>query len=196
LIDGLKPDYNTSPIAGSQLGYRHSEETRAKLRAARARNGFSPMKGRKHTPETLAKISESRKGKGSGPMTQERRDKIGLAHKGRIITKEQRSKISLALTGKKQSKETIEKRRAKLIGRKMPPGFSEAASKRMTGYICSSERNIKNGMARAKLSDNQVVEIRMRYSRGEKQIDLAKIFDIDPASISEIVNRKTYRWVQ
>jgi len=99
LIDGLKPDYNTCPIAGSRLGSKHSDETREKLRAARARNGFSPMKGRKHTPESLAKISANRKGKSSGPMTQERRDKIGAAHKGRIVTKEQREKISRTLTG-------------------------------------------------------------------------------------------------
>lgn len=99
LIDGLNPDYNTSPIAGSQLGYRHSEETRAKLRAARARNGFSPMKGRKHTPETLKKISEGRKGKGGGPRSPERLAKISAALKGRPVTTEMRERISKTLTG-------------------------------------------------------------------------------------------------
>lgn len=99
LIDGLKPDYNTSPTAGSQLGYRHTEETRRKMSVARRRNPSSPRKGMKHTPETLKKISESRKGKGGGPRSPERLAKISAALKGRVIPHEVRERISKTLTG-------------------------------------------------------------------------------------------------
>lgn len=99
LLDGLSPEYNTSPTAGSQLGYRHTDETRKKMREARARNGFSPMKGRRHTAESIKKISESRKGKGCGPRSAERLAKISAALKGRVITQEMRDRISKTLTG-------------------------------------------------------------------------------------------------
>lgn len=79
LIDGLKPDYNTSPTAGSQLGYRHTEETRRKMSVARRRNPSSPRKGMRHTPETLAKLSESRKGKGTGARPEEVRLKVAAS---------------------------------------------------------------------------------------------------------------------
>jgi len=77
-LDAWSPEYNTAPVAGSQLGYRHSTDSRRRMSAAR-RKDFSPMKGRKHTPEALAKISANRKGKGGGPRTPERLAKIAAA---------------------------------------------------------------------------------------------------------------------
>ena len=42
-MDALKPEYNKAPAAGSPLGFKHSEETRAKLSAIR--------KGKKRSEE-------------------------------------------------------------------------------------------------------------------------------------------------
>lgn len=84
LIDGLNPDYNTAPTAGSMAGYKHTDETRRKMSAARRRNPSSPRKGMKHTPETLKKISESRKGKGPKFHSQER---IKKARDGMVKSK-------------------------------------------------------------------------------------------------------------
>lgn len=100
LIDGLKPEYNTNPTAGSMLGFKHSEESRAKMQASRMAYDFSYWRGKTRSEETKAKISASRKGKGGGPRSPERLAKISAALKGRIITDEQRAKISQALTGK------------------------------------------------------------------------------------------------
>lgn len=97
-MDAYQPEYNIVPKAGSQLGYKHSEETRKRMSASRAKD-FSPMTGKKHSDETKAKISTSRKGKGGGPRSEERLAKISAALKGRIITDEQRKKISQTLTG-------------------------------------------------------------------------------------------------
>ena len=77
-IDAYRPEYNAAPVAGSQLGYRHTKETRARMSASR-RKDFSPMKGRKHTAEARAKMSANRKGKGGGPRTPERLAKIAAA---------------------------------------------------------------------------------------------------------------------
>src|SRR4051812_49703697 len=43
--------YNFNPTAGSSLGYKHTEEVRAKISEAKT--------GKSHTPETLAKMSDS-----------------------------------------------------------------------------------------------------------------------------------------
>jgi group I intron endonuclease len=50
-MDLLSPQYNILKIAGSSLGYKHSEEARAK------------MKKKKHSEETKKKMSEAHKGK-------------------------------------------------------------------------------------------------------------------------------------
>jgi group I intron endonuclease len=196
LIDGLRPDYNTAPTAGSQLGYRHTEDSRRKMSFARRRNPSSPRKGMKHTAETLAKLSESRKGKGTGPRSAEWKRNIGLSQKGKVVSQEARAKIADKLRGHVQSAETIAKRVEKLRGRKMPKGFAEAASLRMTGYKCSEAHCVSIGKAKAKLTDEQVREIRARRAQGEKRGSLAVEFNIDPASITNIVKQLSYKWVE
>lgn len=68
-IDFEKPLYNTAPHAGTQLGVKLSDETRAKMSSVRY--GKSPSEetrekmsawqiGRKRSPETCKKISESK----------------------------------------------------------------------------------------------------------------------------------------
>lgn len=53
-MDIFKPDYNINPTAGSLLGFRHYEETKARMREEKL--------GRKHSEETLDKMSVSKKG--------------------------------------------------------------------------------------------------------------------------------------
>jgi group I intron endonuclease len=60
-IDLLKPEYNTLKIAGSSLGFKHSEETIAKISAAK-KGAKHPMFGKTHSVETIKKISEAKKG--------------------------------------------------------------------------------------------------------------------------------------
>ncbi len=64
-IDRLKPEYNILKVAGSTLGYKHTEETLAKLR------------GRKFSPETLAKMRNRK-------LTEEHKRKIGIAMKAAV----------------------------------------------------------------------------------------------------------------
>jgi group I intron endonuclease len=58
-LDLLQPEYNVLLTAGSSLGFKHTEEARAKIIAAR--------KGKKHSKETLLKLAAAREGK-KNPM--------------------------------------------------------------------------------------------------------------------------------
>lgn len=193
-MDAHKPEYNCAPVAGSQLGYRHSEESRRRMSESRPKD-FSPMAGKKHTETTRAKISAARKGKGGGPRSPERLKKIGDAHRGRSKSAEHRAKISATLMGHKQSPAQIEKRAQKLRGRKMPLGFAEAASERMRGVKLSAKHRSSIGKSIAKLTDDQVREIRARRGAGELRASLAAEFKIDAASITNLMARKSYAWV-
>ena len=61
---------------------------------------------RKMTQATKDKISKALKGRGKGiPLFEETKIKIGLIHKGKIVSQETREKIRLANTGKKRTEE-------------------------------------------------------------------------------------------
>lgn len=61
---------------------------------------------RKMTQETKDKISKALKGQGKGiPLLEETKIKIGLIHKGKIVSKETREKMRLANKGKKRTEE-------------------------------------------------------------------------------------------
>lgn len=193
-FDAFKPEYNACPTAGSQLGRKHSPEARAKMSASRPKD-FSPMKGRQHTEETKARISATKSGVINGPHSEETKAKISAAHKGREKSLEHRAKIAATLKGHVQSAEQIEKRAQKLRGRKMDPSFGENIRARMLGTKCSPERREANGRAKAKLTDEQVRQIRARKLAGAKSGDLAKEYGVDPSVVSDITRNKSYKWV-
>jgi len=63
-IDLLKPGYNILQKAGSLLGFKHSEETLAKMKERKhSEETLAKMKERKHSEETRAKISIAKAGK-------------------------------------------------------------------------------------------------------------------------------------
>lgn len=80
-IDILKPEYNKQLIAGSPLGTKHSNETKAKMSAWQI--------GRKLSEETKLKQSK--------------------ASKGKLKSIEHKQKLAIVNLGKKQSREIIEK---------------------------------------------------------------------------------------
>lgn len=109
--------YNVAATAGSSLGVKHSQETRAKLSIAMRGNkhalGVKPSaetrarlsaagKGRKKSAEHRAKISASQKGK---KISVEARFRVSAANKGRKLSDTLREKISAALKGREFSAE-------------------------------------------------------------------------------------------
>ena len=67
-------------------------------------------------------------------------------------------------------------------------------------YLGTAQDNsndaVRRGRTNRKLSDDQVREIRRRWADGEKQVDLAREFGVQPPAISRIVHRKRRPYVE
>ena len=97
------------------LGYKHTEETKRKIREMRSKQ-IPPGLGKRHSEETKKKISESNKGKHFHKHTEETRRKISETIKklglkppsnlGKKHSRETKQRMSEARKGKKSSKET------------------------------------------------------------------------------------------
>jgi group I intron endonuclease len=115
-IDGSAVPYNTNKRAGSgpRPGYRHTSESKLKMRQARL--------GKTHTPEAKAKLSAYRTGR-PNPVQAD-------ALRGRKLSEETKAKMSAAKLGKHVSEETRAKLAAINTGRQVTWGASISASKR------------------------------------------------------------------
>ena len=85
LMDSYKPEYNLSPTAANTLGYKHSEETKLKLKEAWKNRSAPSEETRKRTSESSKRSWAERRLKGTdriGPLSEEIKKKIGLAIKG------------------------------------------------------------------------------------------------------------------
>jgi len=99
-MDNTESVFNVTPAAGSSLGYRHTEETRAKMRVIK-------QSMRPWTTEERAAISARMKGVPNSP---EHCANMSKALKGRVITPEWRANISAATKGRPHSPEHVAKR--------------------------------------------------------------------------------------
>lgn len=112
--------YNVNPVAGSNLGRKFSEETRARMSVARkgkpCPRGAASRTGRHATPEHRVKISIALKGKKKAPKHCK---SLSLSATGRILSEDTKKKMSASRVGKKQSQQTIAKRiNSRLHGKK------------------------------------------------------------------------------
>lgn len=130
-IDTLQPTYNVYPLAGSPLGYKHSEETRAKMKA-NAQGRPSPMEGKHHSEDSRAKIGKAREGKPN------------IARRGKALSPEHRAKLSEAKTGKSLSEEHRQAISEATKGKKKPEGMGTNLRAFLTGRKHSEERIAKN----------------------------------------------------
>ena len=130
-IDALRPVLNVAPIAGSNLGYRHTEETKARFHERK--------KARRDTPACLAGYAAKR----GVPLSDEHRAKVQAAKIGAKRSDAARASMSAAQIGKKQSAETIEKRVSKLRGKPRPPHVIEAMAAANRGRVVSEEQKAK-----------------------------------------------------
>lgn len=100
--------FNIAPVAGSQYGYRHTEDAKCKIRLAHT--------GRKVSEPTRNKMRAAAKAR----CTPEWRENLSQKTKGRIITDEVRAKLAEANRGKKASDEARAKMSEKRKGVTMP----------------------------------------------------------------------------
>jgi group I intron endonuclease len=101
-FDNCKTCYNVQPIAGSTLGYNHTEETKQKMSKTRKGKRLSEetkikiglkSQGRKHTKESKKKMSEIKKGK---KYSEETKRKVSEANKGRKHNEEAKLKMAIS----------------------------------------------------------------------------------------------------
>jgi group I intron endonuclease len=131
--------YNLSPTAGSSLGVKFSEETKAKITAkaigrewteeskkklsltlqghpVSAKSRAATIKcwtGRKHTPEAKAKMALAAQNRSPETLA-----KMSASGKLKRLSEEHKKKISLAGIGRKKSPETLARLSASLKGKK------------------------------------------------------------------------------
>ena len=122
--------FNTASQAGSQLGYRHSIETRLKMSKSHTGRTLSPehvaacraaMAGRIFSPEHRAKLSIAQTGKRHSADACAR---MSASHTGVPLTAETRAKMSAAHKGKSHTAihtaRVWESRRRNLLSRNGP----------------------------------------------------------------------------
>jgi group I intron endonuclease len=102
IIDKYKPEYNICQIAGNTLGYKHTSETKNKIKLA--------VLGKKHSESSKQKMKEVHKLNPSKGMlgkkhSEESRQKIGIKHSNKIVSEKTKLKMRLAHLGKKLSQE-------------------------------------------------------------------------------------------
>lgn len=154
--------FNSCPVGGSRLGTKHSDETRAKLRAAwqtRPKAAVIAMglssRGRVLTPEhvekmraaalkmsheTKARITAATMGHS---VSQATRAKLSKANKGQVISAAQRAMISAFHKGKVLSPETRAKMSTSRMGHAVSPETRAKLSAANTGWKHSPEVRAK-----------------------------------------------------
>jgi group I intron endonuclease len=147
-IDVLKPEYNYSPTAGSCLGRKFTEESKAKISAARM--GWCPSEetrakmaaskignkshfGHPHSVETKAQLSAIC----SNP-SDETRVRMSLSHIGKKITEETKAKIGAASLGNKYALGC-----KGILGQKLSAETKAKISLALTGQKLSAETKKK-----------------------------------------------------
>ena len=194
----------------SNQGIAFSEEAKEKM--SKAKHGENhPMYGKHRSEETKRKISEAQKGKHPSKETRKKMSeaKLGENHPnyGKHCSEEAKKKMSEANSGKHHSEETRKKMSEAKLGKNHPmygKHHSKEARKKMSearrgkhpseetrkklSKIFSSEKGNNS-----KLMENQVFEILdLYYNKNKTQIDIAKIFLVNNATISYIVKGKIW----
>jgi group I intron endonuclease len=120
-IDRLKPCFNSSPVAGSTLGFKMPREIVERHRRQ--------IRGRKATPEEAQRLRTLSLGCKRSPETIEKLRNAGLR---RSMPQSAIENSAAARRGKKLSAEHIEKVRAASTGRRHDPEVLKARSARLT----------------------------------------------------------------
>lgn len=146
------------------------------------RKDASSNLGIKLSPETCRRISEVQKGVPKGPQTKEHRQANSLARIGKKLSESHRKSLSQAKKGRALSEDHRRNIGLARTGKAIPTHTREKLR-------IACRRN------RAKLSDNDVRQIRVLIESGQPQRGLASAYGVDQAVISNIKNGKSYGWV-
>lgn len=138
----------------------------------------------------------------------EQRSRLSAAMRGRELSPEWHANVQAAKVGKPRSEECKAKIRATLTGRKLPLEHVEAAAAGHRGQKRSEEakRRINEGQRdkprpnaqgelhhQAKLTTDQVREIRRLRSEGMSSRKLARQYGVTKGAIDGVVKRRTWK---
>jgi len=143
--------YNLRKKADSNLGMKHSSETRAKI-SARARSAWSTPEarqrlsmqasGRKHRPESKAKVSAALRGR---PVSAETRMKLSISNSGQQLTSEQHAKMLASLPSRRSIK--LNEDDVRRIRELLASGMPQSKIAKMFGIAQSNVCLINTGKA-------------------------------------------------
>lgn len=185
--DSFRNGYNGSQGGESLPGYTLSEETKKKLSERFKGRKISEeqkeqiritLTGRKHSESTKKKISEMLKGKQTW---------LGRKHK-------QKSKYKMSIAklgntnwlGKHHSKET----KAKLSQQRIGKMWSDEEKAKLKG-LQAGEKN-----AAAKLTEVDVINIRIRYLKGDRPMDIIADYNyVSDNTIRNAYSNRSWRYL-
>jgi group I intron endonuclease len=116
-MDVLKPEYNILQVARSSLGYKHSDDTRARLSV----------------------LAKSRPPRAGVPLSEDAKRRISIANTGRVASDATRAKLCEARRGKTPAKGMTHSSAAKAAvslahkGKKRDPAAVEAGAAKLRG---------------------------------------------------------------
>jgi len=142
--------------------------------------------GRKHSEKTKDLIRKKALGRTHPPRTQEYRDAVSRRFKNKQISPEHMAALQ---KGRSERVYTDEQRLE--ISEKLKEGYKNGKRSR----VKKEDHKNKIGKSFAKLTDDEVREIRKLKSEGHTCKSLALKFNSNVGTISQISNRIRYRWV-
>lgn len=136
--------FNCCPVAGSQLGMKHSDEARSKMSATH--------KGRKKSPEHQAAINASLKGR---TLSDEHREKISANQTGRKASDQARQKMRDANANRKEklSPEAYHRMVTANVGRKFSEAHRQKIADANRRRVLSDETRKRIGQARRRAEE-------------------------------------------
>lgn len=143
--------------------------------------------GRRFTEETKEKIRAKALGRKVPPRSAEYREKMSEIHKGR-----KRSPEHMAALQAGRAKRVWKDEQRSAVSMALKLAYTTGARSREKSE--SHRRNI--GRHFAKLSDDQVRQIRAQRLIGVTCKELAEMFGSNAGTICEIASGKRYRWVE
>jgi group I intron endonuclease len=174
-FDSYNNGLNSDLGGKTRKGFKHSEETKEKLRIANT--------GNKHSDETKKKISEASKN-----MSDETKKKISDSRKGKTISDETKKKISEANTGNKLTDEQKEKISIANIGNTKRLGKTHTNETK--AKIRESKIGISNPLNCKKIICINTGKIYTSQKEAAEKLEIKK-----PSSISRVCTkeRKSYK---
>lgn len=142
--------------------------------------------GRTHSKESRQKIAEKAKGRKCGPRSESHRKKLSLVHLGKAKPEHVMAALQAGRKAQVFTKERLEKMSASLKN-----AYASGARSRTK----TEQHRYKIGKFYAKISDDDVREIRRLKVLGVTGRELAARFNSNAGTISNICNGKRYKWV-